>query len=656
LEYRFNKTPLEGSLSDFTEPVELVKVDETRWESFWDKVVREHHYLGHESVIGSRIKYLIALGNRVVGAISFCSGAYKLGPRDKFVGWDEPTRVAMLPHLVRNNRFLIFPWVKVRNLASHVLSLSLKRLKADWARRYEVEPCMVETFVDVERFSGACCAAANWSRLGETKGFGRQGNGFLFHGHAKDIFVKVLSRRFASGFHPDVDRLRGEKMELLSTLNGIPFHRPGIMDELGLSDFDSQTMLNLLCDHLEPYMPYPPRKEAKQHMVAMVKGLLSDLDRKSIWPICGNFAGSGEYRNMANFMTRSPWNNDGILDEYQKEAGRLLSHPKGMITGDGCDFPKKGGDSCGVARQHCGPLGKTDNCQASVMVGYASEVGCGLVDYELCMPEKWFGDYFEGRREKCRVPKGVEFRTKNAILSGMINELRLSGRFQGKHVGVDSAFGDDHVFLDSMPPELVYFADVHGNLRVFPDRPDMVLPEYRGRGRKPKAMVPSVQAVSVKELVADESRPWSDVALGMGAKGPIIAKDKCVKVVEVRDGGPGRDVWLYARRLEDGQIKYSLCNESMDATLEDIRTPALMRWSIEQCFNECKGSLGMDQYEVRTWQGWRRHILLTFIAHAFITKLRLRFGAAPSIPGSAPIVEKPVDARDYAEAAVCILT
>ena len=178
----------------------------------------------------------------------------------------------------------------------------------------------------------------------------------------------------------------------------------------------------------------------------------------------------------------------------------------------------------------------------------------------------------------------------------------------------------------------------------------MAVPEYSGRGKRPTKIVTSYASVSVKEIAEDDSVPWNDVVLGIGAKGPIITKDKCVPVVEVRDGGPGKDIWLYMRRLEDGSLKYALCNESMEAAIADIRKPALMRWSIEQCFNECKQHLGMDHYEVRTWHGWRRHILLTFIAHLFVAKMRKLLSVPPHIPGSAPYVDSPVSLDEYLDA------
>jgi hypothetical protein len=307
-----------------------------------------------------------------------------------------------------------------------------------------------------------------------------------------------------------------------------------------------------------------------------------------------------------------------------------------------------------VASQYCGALGKTDNCQASVVLGYASDKGYGLLDYELFLPEKWHSDDYAWKRKKCRVPEGLEFRTKSEILLSMIHKTVDSGLFKGKYIGVDSFFGRDHKFLDALPRNYVYFADIPCNTRVFIGRPVMALPEYKGRGRRPSELVPSFPARSVNEIADDDDFPWNDVVLGNGAKGPVVAKDKCIKVVEFRDGKPGKDVWLYMRMLEDNSIKYALCNESMDATFEEVRTPVLRRWSIEQCFEECKNELGMDHYEVRSWCGWRRHMLLTFIAHLFILKMRLKFSILNTQIGPGPYVEKPVPLKEYVEAALKI--
>lgn len=649
--YRFDKTPRMGTMGEYIDSVRLVKVDETKLEAFWDALVAKYHYIGYEGQFGCRIKYLITIGKQPIGAIGFCSAVYKLGPRDKYIGWDEATRMLMLPHVINSNRFLILPWIKIKNLASYVLSASIKQVRMDWQKQYEVEPYMAETFVDRQLYRGTCYKAASWTYLGITQGYGRQGNTFVYHGQPKDIYVKIMNRRFASEFHPDLGRLRkSETEEILNMINGVPMWYPSVLDTMGLENINMETVPKLLAEHLATFTPYLGRSEQKKHFITLVQGHLSDLDRKSNEPVALAFSGVGSVRNVANFMSRDNWDEKGMLEAYRKEMGELLFHPEGMITGDGCDFPKKGKHSVGVQRQYCGRLGKTDNCQASVMVGYAGPNGYGLLDYELYMPRPWLDADHADLRKECNVPFNLTFKTKNELLLENIRKIADSDHFKGKYIGVDSSFGSDKAFLDSLPENLIYFADVHCNCEVFRSRPDMVVPEYSGRGKRPTKAAPSFVPVSVKEIAEDDSIPWNDVVLGIGAKGPIITKDKCIPVVEVRDGGPGKDIWLYIRRLEDGSLKYALCNESMDATIADIRKPALMRWAIEQCFNECKQHLGMDHYEVRTWQGWHRHILLTLISHLFVVKMRKQLSVPPRSPGAAPYVDSPVPLDEYLDA------
>ena len=652
--YKYDKTPIIGELNEFG-PVRLHKVDETRMEEFWDAVVREYHYLGYERQIGARVKYVITLGKQIVGAISFCSAAFRLGPRDAYIGWDEETRLSKLPHLVANNRFLIFPWIRVRNLASHTLSKSLARLKLDWERQYGVKPWMVETFVDRSRYLGTCYAAANWTYLGITKGYGKVGKTFVYHGNKKDIYVYVMERSFAREFRPDIKRLQNGREELEEMINGIPTWYPTILPALGITEDITSRIHQYFAAHLGRYIDYLGRKEHRAHFVIMLKGLLSDLERKSIEPIVLAYGGRETVRNTTFFMSKSKWDDAGMHNEYRSEVSDLLAHEQGMQTIDGTDFPKKGRNSVGVARQYCGRLGKTDNCQASVMSGYVGPHGYALIDYELYMPKAWFDDGHAGLRKSCGVPSTLEFRTKNSIAADMIRKNADSGLFPAKYVGVDASFGSDSGFLDSLPDGKIYFADVKCDQRVFIRRPEMILPPYSGKGRKPCNKVPEFPPQTVKEIAESSDLPWNDVVLGIGAKGPIITKDKFLRVVEVRDGKPGKDVWLYIRLLADGSVKYVLCNESADASAEDLRKPALMRWSIEQCFRECKEYLGMDHYETRSWDAWRRHILLSHIAHLFIIKLRMEFTCKSRPSGHAPYIDAPVSLDEYLSAAENIM-
>lgn len=460
-----------------------------------------------------------------------------------------------------------------------------------------------------------------------------------------------MGRRFKGIFHPDINRLPNKKEELRIMIFATPIYFDDILKKIGVTNFTAEAFFNALTEYLALFIPFLRRKEHLKHFTLNIHGRLSSLARKTIQGIALNFSVPSDVRNMSNFMTNSLFDHEGMLKEYQNVVLSDLSHPEAMLTGDGCDNPKKGNHSVAVARQYCGNEGKKDNCQAGVVVGIVSPEGHALLGYQLYVPKKWLGDDYEIRRKECRVPQDLVFKTKNQLLLEEINNICASGRFTGKYVGVDSAFGRDHIFLDSLPDNLVYFADVPCTLKVFPTRPDMVVPEYSGRGRKPIEH-PTIPSQQVKDVIDDPSVPWVDVVLGIGAKGPIITKDKCVKVVEVRDGKPGKDVWLYARQLEDKSVKYALCNESMDASVEMIRKLSLMRWSIEQCFKECKEYLGMDHYETRSWTAWRRNMLFTLISHFFITKLRRRFTTEENYPGPVPHVLAPVDVEDYREAVI----
>jgi SRSO17 transposase len=589
--YQYEKTPITGTVNEYEGQIRLHKVNETKWEPFWDELVKANHYLGYESVIGARVKYIITLGKQIAGAISFCSAAYKLGPRDEYIGWDEKTRLNMLPHLVSNNRFLILPWIHIQNLASRILSMSLQRLRVDWEKQYETAPYMVETFVDREQYLGTCYQASNWVYLGITKGYGRIGKDFVYHGRKKDLYVYIMNRQFTRQFKPDISRVYNEREELSTMINGIPMWSPSLLKKIGITGNPAGQIKEKFVDHLMRFTKFLGRKEHKQHLASMVQGLLSDLDRKSIEPIAIAFEGEDNVRNLTNFMSKSKWDDKGMLAEYQAELSENLAHEEGMITGDGTDFPKKGNKSVGVARQYCGRTGKVDNCQAGVMAGYASPKGYGIIDYGLYMPEKWFDDDHADQRKECKVPKSLKFRTKNDMLLEMINNAHQSGKYPAKYVSVDSSFGNDNHFLDSLPADIIYFADVRSSCQVFVKRPDCSVPAYSGTGRKPAKEKPAFRPLTVKEVLAQSETPWDHVVLGIGAKGPVITEDKCLPVVEVRDGLPGKDVWLYIRKLENGGIKYSLCNAPAGAPLESIRKPALMRWSIEQCFKECKDYL-----------------------------------------------------------------
>lgn len=169
----------------------------------WKKMMEQYHYLRSAKLFGQQLKYLFFCDRYgCLGGISFSSSAWSLEQRDQLIGWNNDDRAISLNKVICNSRFLILPWVKVKNLASHILSLSLEHLSIDWQKHYGIQPALVETFVDSDVVSGTCYKAANWTYIGKTKGRGRNDSNHENKLTKKDIYVYRLERDFCSGEIP----------------------------------------------------------------------------------------------------------------------------------------------------------------------------------------------------------------------------------------------------------------------------------------------------------------------------------------------------------------------------------------------------------------------------------------------------------------------
>jgi hypothetical protein len=188
---------LVGEVGDFA-PIEIETVAMADQRLLFRELVGRHHYLGHAVPFGAQLRYLVYASRperTVVGCVQFSSPAWRMAARDAWIGWDDATRQRNLQRVVNNSRFLILPWVRVKNLASMVLSQAARRVCGDWPRRYGVEVLLLETLVDTSRYSGHCYQAANWIRLGETSGRGRMDREHLRHGAApKTVLVYPLMK------------------------------------------------------------------------------------------------------------------------------------------------------------------------------------------------------------------------------------------------------------------------------------------------------------------------------------------------------------------------------------------------------------------------------------------------------------------------------
>lgn len=188
----------EGTLSEVS-PVRLGLVSTVQERALWRELVERYHYLGHKVPYGAHLRYLVWISTpkrELAGCVQFSSAARRLASRDGFIGWNDETRQRNLVKVVNNSRFLILPWLSIRGLASHVLSISARVMREDWEEAYRVKPVLLETFVERERFEGTCYRAANWIEVGQTTGRGRMDRDKTAAGPVKTCLVYPLATDF----------------------------------------------------------------------------------------------------------------------------------------------------------------------------------------------------------------------------------------------------------------------------------------------------------------------------------------------------------------------------------------------------------------------------------------------------------------------------
>jgi hypothetical protein len=190
---QFIRPPAEinGKLSDFNTPVFKV-VQQKHERQLWNYLMENYHYKGCRITVGRHLKYFSYVDRHLICCFAYSDAVLKLSARDQWIGWNQQQRETNLHLVINNVRFLILPWVNIKNLASKLLSLSAKVVPLDWQRFYNYRPLLMETFVERQRFSGASYKAANWIYLGQTRGNGRSGMKYYYHGVIKDIYVYPL--------------------------------------------------------------------------------------------------------------------------------------------------------------------------------------------------------------------------------------------------------------------------------------------------------------------------------------------------------------------------------------------------------------------------------------------------------------------------------
>lgn len=617
---------LSGSLNEFPK-VFLQLVSGSDLEPLWDELVRTHHYLGYKNLLGKRLKYLAFIYQYPVAALSWSAPAKRINARDRFIGWTDDLRQKLLFRIAANSRFVVFPWIQIPYIGSHVLGMNLRRLKKDWFEKFQDELLLVETFVDPSLFKGTVYKASNWKKLGSTKGYTKRGQEYIYHGNIKDIYIYILDPHYRQILGvpstPPPENPLPENVEEISMSLQQSEWIPEPLDVIDLEESDFDLIARELTDFHHIFTDCFFRSEQECIGLMYLSGLMSAIQTKTAEGIALEMNTSKSVRSTQRFLKTYKWDHDAMLHKYQELITQSLGTEEGMITVDASEFAKKGKNSVGVARQYCGNTGKNDNCQSGVFVGYASKKGHGLIDCQLYMPKLWLE---EDHKELCKenlVPDDLIFQTKNKIASNLINSLHH--KFPARWIGCDASFGSDNGFLNSLPSSLYYFADIKSNTKVFLGKPEVGIPPYTGRGKRPaKAKVLSDhQLVSVSELDKSDEIKWKVVNLGEGSKGPLLAHVACLRVYPSRNGLPQDEpVWLIIRKRTDNQIRYAFSNAPTTITFAELCQASCLRWSIERCFQEGKMHLGMDHYEHRSWPAWHRHMIYVMLAQHFIFRVK----------------------------------
>ncbi len=406
--------------------------------------------------------------------------------------------------------------------------------------------------------------------------------------------------------------------------------------EINLAPRDVAALADDLTAYHALFAPLFARAEQRRGALCYLRGQLLDLERKTIEPLALALP-DGDVQALQQFISQSTWDAEAVLLRHQEIVAATLGDAEtGVLIVDGCDFPKQGPESVGVARQWCGASGKVANCQASVVACYASRHGYTLVDRRLYLPEQWFTPAYAERRARCGVPPEVTFRTKPQVAGDIVAAMRGRGVLSFRYVTGDEGFGANAALLDQLAAaDLIYLAEVPHTTRVW-------------RAPEGDATPAGPTAVEVGALAAAlPAAAWTRHLIKEGAKGPVEADIARVRARATRDGQPGPDVWVVLRRsLGDAPtLKTYLSNASADTPLATLVWLCGMRWPVETSILEAKGEVGLDHYEVRGWVGWHHHITLSFLAHHFLVRARLRVGeksaspdrttGAPAAPGRA---------------------
>jgi SRSO17 transposase len=370
---------------------------------------------------------------------------------------------------------------------------------------------------------------------------------------------------------------------------------------------------------LQRYLPRFYRVEQRTNAALVIRGLLSGLGRKTCEPIAVE---AGVHRKPIQFLVGAGrWDDEAVMAELRAHVREELADETAILILDPSAFPKSGADSCGVARQWCGRLGKQDNCQIGVFLAYAAPGGYAPLDRRLYLPKDWADD--PGRRSRCHVPEDVEFRESWRIAVDLLERCRKD--LPHAWVAGDDEMGRPAGFRSWLRKHGErYVLDVPCNTSVRDLECRRPRRRRAGRGRKREVRFRRADAWAARQ---PEGR-WTRLTIRDGERGPLRVDAMTVRVRTKQDRRIGPEERLVVSRTVEArpQVHYSLSNAGPEVPLAELVRVRFERHRIEEVFGAAKGEAGLAHYEVRSWVGWHHHITLALVALWFLIRERRRVG------------------------------
>jgi SRSO17 transposase len=384
-----------------------------------------------------------------------------------------------------------------------------------------------------------------------------------------------------------------------------------LLDDATLSAQAVRHCLDHLTHFLQRYLPLFYRTEQRPLATLVIQGRLSALERKTSEPIA--YLAGHTRKPVQHFVGAGAWDDEAVMAELRRHVAEVLGDPSAVLVLDSSGFPKKGAESCGVARQWCNRLGKLDNCQVGVFLSYAAPAGHAPLDRRLYLPEARAAD--RAHRRKTHVPGAVAFQEKWRIGLDLLD--RSGPGVPHGWVAGDDEFGRATEFREGLRLRHErYVLDVPANtlVREVAVRPD---------GKRP----PFERA----EVWAARQPParWKTITVRDGEQGPLKVRALARRVQTQDEGGrvgPSETLLVVREPGRDGRTWYAVSNARRQERLAVLVRVKAQRHRVEQVLQEGKGEVGLGQYEVRSWVGWHHHMTLSLVALWFLQLERRRLG------------------------------